>query len=67
MADKGSDWKPEDEETLKALIRATVMAAGPLDPSVIPHKVKERIRGRATGELDVDAYIREVIAETRKG
>lgn len=69
MADKKSDWKPkgrDEVEALKALIRATVMNAGPMDPATLPSKVKERIRGRATGDLDVDAYIREVIAETRK-
>ncbi len=66
MADKKTEWKP-DEDALKALIRATVMAAGPIDPSVIPHKVKERLKGQATGTLDVDAYIKEVLAETKKG
>ena len=67
MADKNSEWKPDDEEALKALIRATVIAAGPIAPDAIPHQVKERLKGRATGKLDIDAYIRQVIAETRKG
>ncbi|GJL95517.1 MAG: hypothetical protein DHS20C05_19220 [Hyphococcus sp.] len=67
MADKKSDWKPEgEEEALKALIRATVTAAGPIDPGAIPHKVKERIKGRASGDLDVDAYIKQVMAEMAK-
>ncbi len=67
MADKKSNWKPEgEEEALKALIRATVAAAGPIDPGAIPHKVKERIKGRAAGDLDIDAYIQEVMAEARK-
>ena len=66
MADEKRNWKPDDEEALKALIRDTVKAAGPLDPNVLPSKIKERIRGRATGDLDVDAYIRQVIAETKK-
>ena len=64
MADKKSTWKP-DEAALKALIRETLLAAGPLDPNALPHKVKERLRGHATGELDVDAYIKEVLAETK--
>jgi hypothetical protein len=66
MADKKSDWKPDDEEALKALIRETLIAAGPVDPGVIPHRVKERLRGHATGDLDIDAYIKEVLAETAK-
>ncbi len=65
MTDKKSTWKPDDEEALKALIRETLLAAGPLDPNTLPHKVKERLRGHATGELDVDAYIKEVLAETK--
>ena len=66
MADQKSDWKPDVEEALKALIRATVAAAGPLDPADIPSRVKERIKGQAVGDLDVEAYIRETIAEIRK-
>lgn len=66
MAEKNSEWTPDDEEAIKALIRATVMAAGPIDPSVLPSKVKERLKGRATGKLDVDAYIQQVLAEQKK-
>jgi hypothetical protein len=65
MTDK--KWKPDEEEALKALIRATVMAAGPIDPATIPHQVKDRIKEQATGDLDVDAYIREVMAEAKRG
>lgn len=67
MADKKTEWKPDDEEALKSLIRETLLAAGSGDPGALPHKVKERLRGRATGDLDVDAYIREVLVEMKKG
>jgi len=59
-------WKP-DNEALKALIRKTIDAAGPIAPDALPSKIKERLKGQATGDLDVDAYIKEVMAETRKG
>ena len=65
-ADK-KEWSPDTEEALKALIRATVMNAGPIEPDTIPHKVKEAIRGQATGDLDVDVYIKKVIKEAREG
>lgn len=65
MADEKS-WKPKDDEALKELIRETIKAAGPLGPDAIPHKVRERLRGRATGDLDIDSYIKEVIAESKK-
>lgn len=67
MADKKSGWKPEaDEETLKALIRETIHAAGPIAPDELPSKVKARIKGRVAGDLDIDAYVREVMAEMKK-
>ena len=66
MNDKPSDWKPDDEEALKALIRKTIRSAGEIDPAAIPSKVKERLRGRATGDVDVDSYIREVLADVKK-
>ena len=65
-SDESSDWRPDDAEALKALIRATIKAAGPIDAAAIPSRVKERLRGQATGDLDVDAYIREVMAQNRK-
>lgn len=66
MVDQKSDWKPDTDEALKALIRATIATAGPLDPAVIPSRVKERIKGMAVGDLDVDAFINDVIDEARK-
>lgn len=63
---KKEKWKPEDgEAALKALIRATVKDAGPIDPGALPHRVKERLRGRIAGDLDLDAYIRDILAETK--
>lgn len=66
MNDKPSDWKPDDEEALKALIRKTIQSAGTLDPAAIPSKVKERLRGQAAGDLDVEAYIAEALEQTKK-
>ncbi len=66
MADQKPDWKPKDEDAVKALIRATIAAAGPMDPAAIPSRVKERLKDQATGDLDVDAYIKELITEIGK-
>ncbi len=66
MSGKETDWKPDEEETLKLLIRETILAMGAGDPTVLPHKIKERLHGRATGDLDVDEYIKQVLAETKK-
>lgn len=59
-------WKPDDEEALKALIRATLKNAGPIDPAAIPSKVREQIKGRVTGDIDIDAYVKQVLRETKK-
>ena len=66
MSDEKNNWKPDDDEALKALVRETIKAAGLTDSRNIPHKVKERIRGQATGELDIDAIIKQVLEETKK-
>ena len=66
MADK-EKWQPElSEDALKALIRATVMNAGSANPDELPFKIKERLKGQATGNLDVESCIREILAETKK-
>ncbi|MAW81054.1 MAG: hypothetical protein CMI63_12520 [Parvularcula sp.] len=64
MNDK--NWKPEDEESLKELIRATIKSAGSTDPAQLPSKVRERIKGRVSGDVDIDAYVKKVLAEERK-
>lgn len=64
MAPRAIDDKAK-EEALRKLIRDTVNEAAVVAPGDIPHKVKERLKGQATGELDIDAVIREAI-EARK-
>lgn len=65
MTDK-SKWKPDSDEALKALIRQTIGELGAGDPSTLPHRIKERLKGRAKGDLDVEAYVREVLAEQKR-
>lgn len=67
MANKKTDWKPDpDEDAVKELIRQTIASAGPVDPAELPSKIRERIKGRAVGNLDVDAYIKQVLRETKR-
>lgn len=66
MAEK-SNWSPDKEAALKALIRQTIDAAGTTDAATLPHRVKQRLKGQATGDLDVDAYVKEVLREKRRG
>lgn len=66
MAEKAIG-KTEREAALKALIRSTIAGAGSLAPDAIPHRVKEQLKGQATGNVDLDRLIREAIAEQRSG
>lgn len=65
MAPKAIDEKAK-EEAIKRLIRDTVESVGAIAPGDIPHKVKERLRGQATGDLDIDACIREAIKARKR-
>ncbi len=62
----GAIGKAEREKALKALIRETIAASGGLSPDAVPHRVKERLKGQAIGEADLDRLIREAIAEQKK-
>ena len=55
-----------DAETIRNIIRATVSAAGEPDPETLPHLVRQRLQGHASGEVDVDAYVREVLEEMKR-
>jgi hypothetical protein len=65
-ARSGGNNPKADAEAIRNIIRATVSAAGEPDPDTLPHLVRKRLEGQATGEVDVDAYVREVLAEMRK-
>ncbi|GJL91492.1 hypothetical protein [Hyphococcus sp.] len=60
------NWKPDDDQALKDLIRATIKSAGAIDPAALPSKIREQIRDRVSGDFDVDAYVKKVLAETKK-
>jgi len=64
MTDK--KWKPDDEESLKELIRATIKSAGAIDPAQLPSKVREQVKGRVSGDVDIDAYVKKMLAEEGK-
>ena len=66
MAKKPAIDDKAKEAALKKLIRDTVASVGAIAPDEIPYKVKERIRGQAAGDLDVDGYIREAMNNRKK-
>lgn len=58
--------KDERLKAVKALIRDTVASAGGIAPDAIPHRVKERLKGQALGDVDVDRLIAEALKERGK-
>ncbi|WP_031550869.1 hypothetical protein [Parvularcula oceani] len=56
---------PADAEAIRNVIRATVSASGEPDPETLPHLVRERLKGTDTGDMDIDAYVSEVLEEMR--
>lgn len=67
-AASGADSKDDNDpaEAIRAIIRATVSAAGEPDPETLPHLVRQRLEGQVGSDVDVDAYVEEVMAELRK-
>jgi len=60
---KQGEWSPDSEKALKALIRATISNAGPIAPDLMPHKIKAALKEHATGGVDLDDLIKQVIKE----
>ena len=68
MTDQTNDDEPKQDpaEAIKAIIRATVSAAGEPDPATLPHLVRAQLEGHASGDVDVDAYVEQVLKEMRE-
>ncbi|MEM0929440.1 MAG: hypothetical protein AAGI89_09125 [Pseudomonadota bacterium] len=55
-----------DEDAIRRLIEATVSAAGETDPSELPHQVRRKLAGQATGAVDLEATIADVLRGIKK-
>lgn len=64
---KPGQWTPQyDEKTLRGLVEEAVRAIGVQDPMLSPSKIRERLVGRVTGDIDLDALIKDVLADLKK-
>lgn len=52
-----------DKDAIRKMIEAAVASAGDQDPSTLPHRIRQRLEGQATGELDLDVYIKQILRE----
>ena len=66
MMAENQKWSPDKEAALKALIRATIDSAGPIAPELLPHKVKTALQDQASGAVDIDRLIKQVLKEMRE-
>ncbi|MEO1656947.1 MAG: hypothetical protein AAFR65_04430 [Pseudomonadota bacterium] len=55
-----------DEDAVRKLIEATISAAGETDPSELPHAIRRKLAGQATGATDLDATIADVLRRLKK-
>ena len=53
----------DKDAALEALIRQTVKDMGAVDPSELPHRVRERLKGQAVNGDDLDARISAAMRE----
>ena len=62
-----SDWQPElDEDALKALIRTVIENSGEIAPNDLPSTIRERIKGRLAGDLDLDTVIADMLRSAKR-
>lgn len=55
-----------DKDAIRRLIEATVVASGEPDPSTLPHQIRQKLEGRATGDIDLEQYIQQVLQEMKR-
>lgn len=65
MMTKTTEWTPDREAAVKAVIRDTVKAAGDIPPDQLPHHVRQRVRDQVAGTADLDALIASILAEEK--
>ncbi|MEO0399833.1 MAG: hypothetical protein AAF224_10495 [Pseudomonadota bacterium] len=58
-------WRPDKQEALKKLIRETIRSAGTLQPTELPHHVREQLKSQVDGDIDLDLLIRAVLEEQK--
>ncbi|MEM9810900.1 MAG: hypothetical protein AAF788_06720 [Pseudomonadota bacterium] len=67
MAHNNQQTQTLDKEALRRLIETTIAAVGETDPGALPHVIRRRLEGQATGEADLDQTISEILKDLRKG
>ncbi|WP_306250060.1 hypothetical protein [Parvularcula sp. IMCC14364] len=61
-----SNWKPDIEEAVKNIIRATYKTSGAPRPDEIPHLVRSQLSDQVTGRTDLDQYIKDTLKKMRE-
>lgn len=64
-AGEGRGEEADPAEAIRNIIRATVSAAGEPDPATLPHLIRSQLEGRVSGDVDIDAYVAQVLGEMR--
>ncbi len=57
--------KKPDDKALEKLVREAAKALGDTDPAQLPHQIRQRLKGQVDGSVDVDEYIKKLMAEMK--
>ncbi len=61
-----TDWTPDRDKAIKALIRETINAAGDIPADKLPHHLRATLKEQIEGNAMLDVYIAEILNEERK-
>ncbi len=58
-----SQWTPDRDAAIRALIQDTIQSAGAIPPDQMPHHVRAMLKGQIEGDADIEAYIAQILKE----
>ncbi|MCI5047157.1 MAG: hypothetical protein MRY59_06625 [Aquisalinus sp.] len=65
MTEQGN-WKPDIEEAIKNIIKATYRTSGAPRPDEIPHLVRSQLSDHVSGRTDLDQYIKDTLQKMKE-
>ena len=60
---KPSDWKPDTDSAIRALIKNTIGAAGDIPPDQLPHHVRKAVIDQIGNRPDLDQIVADILKE----
>ena len=61
-----SNWKPDLEEAIKNVIKATYKSSAAAKPDEIPHLIRSQLSDHVSGRTDLDQYIKDTLQKMKE-